>query len=388
MAEAIPFFSTAPVYKAFEAELRADILNGRLAPGSRICSETVLAERYSISRGSVRTALDNLVRDNLLRKVRGSGTFVTAPEDRNIASVFHRQIVFLSFATALSHNVFYDSPTYIPMMKGMTDICSRNGYNLLVSHVGMDWQPPPCICDKDVSGILFHGPVQKEFYNQWIAPFPNVSVVYQHPYVDGYCITEDTKSFSFQAVEQLKLAGYRRIGFLTNEIDMPIPLERYYAYQMALHELGLPFEPRYSAIWQRPFSNGILEKEYGIPDYQPHLAPMFSDPSLEPPDAFICMDDWRAYGAIITLKRLGLKVPEDIGIIGGTNDGISCQYEVPISGMNTRLDTICEKAVELLLHVINGKQNEGITVQIRPHFVRGATLRSAKHSLIKNGKGD
>lgn len=59
MADFTPLHS-GPAYEPLEAELRADITNGRLAPGSKICPETVLAERYSISRGSVRVALENL----------------------------------------------------------------------------------------------------------------------------------------------------------------------------------------------------------------------------------------------------------------------------------------------------------------------------------------
>ena len=369
-------FSSKSAYEALEAELRADILNGRLAAGSKICPETVLAERYSISRGSVRVALENLVRANLLRKVKGSGTFVTRPEERCALPVSKRQIVFLSFATALPREVFFDSGTHVPMIKGMTDACSPNGYNLLVSHIGPDWLPPPCLANNDVAGILFHGPVKMDFYQRWIEPWPNVAIQYRHPNLDGHCVKGDNSSFSYQAVERLMHAGYRRIGFISKEIDMPISLERYYAFKMALRDLGLPFERRYCAVWQRPFSNGLPEKELQMADYLPCLKPMFTDSALERPDAFVCVDDWRAYCAINALKQLGLRVPEDVGITGGYNGEKSALVSIAVSGLNCRLEEICSKAVWLLLETINGHIDGGVTMQIRPRFTDGTTLRT------------
>ena len=320
MADFTPLHS-GPAYEPLEAELRADITNGRLAPGSKICPETVLAERYSISRGSVRVALENLVRSGLLRKVRGSGTFVTMPEERSEVVVSKRQIVFLSFATALPRDVFFDPGTYAPMINGITKVCNPNGYNLLISHIGPDWMAPPCLSNNDVAGIVFHGPVTPEFYRRWIEPFPNVAIQYRHPDLDGHCVKGDNGSFCYQAVERLKRAGYRRIGFVTNEIDMPISLERYYAFRTALKELELPFERKYCAVWQRPSFNGMLEKEISVADYLPYLEPMFR--SSEGPDAFVCVDDWRAYCTITALERLGLKVPDDVGITGGNNGSSS-----------------------------------------------------------------
>lgn len=374
MADFIPLHS-GPAYEPLEAELRADITNGRLAPGSKICPETVLAERYSISRGSVRVALENLVRSGLLRKVRGSGTFVTMPEERSESVVSRRQIAFLSFATALSRDAFFNLGNYGPMVNGIMNACNPNGYNLLISHIGPDWMPPPCLSNNDVAGIVFHGPVAPEFYQRWIEPFPNVSIQYRHPDPDGYCVKGDSSSFCYQAVERLKGAGYRRIGFITNEIDTPISLERYYTFRMALKELNLPFERRFCALWQRPSLNGMLEKEDRVADYLPYLEPMFCNGSPESPDAFVCVDDWRAYCTIIALERLGLKVPEDIGITGGNNNGSSSDLApICISGLNFRLEEVCKRAAYLLFEAIKGRLDGGMTVLIRPHFAEGVTL--------------
>ena len=118
------------------------------------------------------------------------------------------------------------------------------------------------------------------------------------------------------------------------------------------------------------------EKELQMADYLPCLKPMFTDSALERPDAFVCVDDWRAYCAINALKQLGLRVPEDVGITGGSNGGTSTLVPIAVSGLNCRLEEICSKAVWLLLETINGRIDGGVTMQIRPHFIDGPTIRT------------
>jgi GntR family transcriptional regulator len=54
---------------------------GEWKPGSMIPSEVELAERYQVSQGTVRKAIDAMVHENLLRRQQGRGTFVVSHED-------------------------------------------------------------------------------------------------------------------------------------------------------------------------------------------------------------------------------------------------------------------------------------------------------------------
>ncbi|MEJ3651465.1 GntR family transcriptional regulator [Actinomycetes bacterium KLBMP 9759] len=59
------------------ADLSASIRSGRLARGARLPGEHELAQRYRVSRGTVRGALSELQRDNLITTEGGVGSFVT-----------------------------------------------------------------------------------------------------------------------------------------------------------------------------------------------------------------------------------------------------------------------------------------------------------------------
>ena len=90
--------SPIPLYHQLADILMAGIRSGDYAPGSRIPSEPQLAKAYGIGRPTVRQAIDVLVRQRLLSRRRGSGTYVRAPEQEidlfslaGTSSAFHKK---------------------------------------------------------------------------------------------------------------------------------------------------------------------------------------------------------------------------------------------------------------------------------------------------------
>jgi GntR family transcriptional regulator len=71
--------SPEPLYRQLAQHLEAAIRSGELRPGDRLDSETVLSERFAISRITVRQAIDALVRKQIVVRKQGKGTFVTQP---------------------------------------------------------------------------------------------------------------------------------------------------------------------------------------------------------------------------------------------------------------------------------------------------------------------
>nr|MDQ2830801.1 GntR family transcriptional regulator [Chloroflexota bacterium] len=68
-----------PVYRQLQDLIRGSITSGAWTPGSAIPTEKVFAQQFGVARMTVRQALDGLIRDGLLLRVRGRGTFVTQP---------------------------------------------------------------------------------------------------------------------------------------------------------------------------------------------------------------------------------------------------------------------------------------------------------------------
>ncbi|MBL0372320.1 GntR family transcriptional regulator [Rhizobium sp. KVB221] len=71
--------SSGPLYVKLRQSLEDAILSGKLAHGQALPAERDLAEFANVSRVTVRKAVDELVRDGLLTRKHGSGTFVNKP---------------------------------------------------------------------------------------------------------------------------------------------------------------------------------------------------------------------------------------------------------------------------------------------------------------------
>ena len=80
----------APLYRELERRMRDALASGEWKPGDAIPAERRLAERFSVSIGTVRKAIDALVDANLLIRQQGRGTFVaTHTRDRLLYYFFH-----------------------------------------------------------------------------------------------------------------------------------------------------------------------------------------------------------------------------------------------------------------------------------------------------------
>jgi len=74
--------SHTPIYLQIEKILTQQISNGSLKPGDPIPSETALVNQYQVSRMTARKAVDYLVRQGVVERLRGKGTFICKKEQQ------------------------------------------------------------------------------------------------------------------------------------------------------------------------------------------------------------------------------------------------------------------------------------------------------------------
>lgn len=79
-----------PLYKEVKKQIMAELISGEWKPGSAIPAEKRLSERFAVSIGTIRKAIDELVAENILIRQQGRGTFVaTHNRDRLLFYFFH-----------------------------------------------------------------------------------------------------------------------------------------------------------------------------------------------------------------------------------------------------------------------------------------------------------
>lgn len=82
--------SLKPLYRQVREMLTLRLIEGDWQPGEVIPSEIQLAQELGVSQGTVRKALDEMVRDNILRRKQGRGTFVAKSDDAEFVFQFFR----------------------------------------------------------------------------------------------------------------------------------------------------------------------------------------------------------------------------------------------------------------------------------------------------------
>src|SRR5512145_3175741 len=83
-----PQLSFSPLYKQVVRLLMRSLEAGEWKSGVALPSEMELAQRFGVSQGTVRKAIDELVGDNLLVRRQGKGTFVATHSDPEAFSRF------------------------------------------------------------------------------------------------------------------------------------------------------------------------------------------------------------------------------------------------------------------------------------------------------------
>ena len=84
--------SSLPLYYQIKEHIKDAILNGEFKPNDRLPTEDELCKLYSVSRPVVRQAYDELIKESMVERRKGSGTFVKKASNKN--SVFKRFISF------------------------------------------------------------------------------------------------------------------------------------------------------------------------------------------------------------------------------------------------------------------------------------------------------
>jgi DNA-binding LacI/PurR family transcriptional regulator len=159
-------------------------------------------------------------------------------------------------------------------------------------------------------------------------------------------VTVDDYKGSFDAVSHLIQQGYRRIVHLSGPKNLTISTERIRGYKDALLAHGIEIN---DAL--------IVECPLGTDDESRKTTRQLLEAMEERPDAFFGNNDMAAVGAMLACKDLGLRVPEDIGVVGFSNWQFCSMIDPGLSSVAQPGFQMGAKATQLLLDLIEKKIN-------------------------------
>lgn len=242
-------------------------------------------------------------------------------------------------------------PFYPELAKGIEEKANALGYNIILSNTGRSLDKERRSMDgllsRGVDGIIFStvtvdDPNIDLLMNERF-PFVLVNrVPMQHPAVDkiDYVIV-DSYSGGYKAIEHLFKLGHDRIAVITGFMKASTAIERTRGARQAISDCGLKLNPRY-----------LVQCNYSRQEAYEAAVRLLGLKNA--PTAFFAQDDNMALGVREAVLSLGLKVPEDIAIIGFDDIDICALTGIELSTMSQKKYEMGVMATATLINKIEG----------------------------------
>ncbi len=231
------------------------------------------------------------------------------------------------FITPLEKNLAFSNPYIFELICGLEEILSQKNYSLVIKNLSAE-----CVCNyvkktidtKMADGFIINGPLLSKELDILLTRqlIPHIAI--GAPVFTNRLswIDIDNRLAGKIAVEHLLAQKYKNICFVGKKDDDKISLDRYHGVTDMVDEdlIVLPDETIRTGIQDK-------EAEYGYQAVKTVLE------GKNKPDAFICSNNYCAFGCIDALKEKKLKIGIDVGIIAFDDFPFTPILNPPISSI-------------------------------------------------------
>lgn len=240
---------------------------------------------------------------------------------------------------------------YSSIISGINDVARKNGYSTIITSSYEQYELEKRILE-DLVNIRVEGIVaclsqETTDYTHFEALLEqNIPLVF----FDRVCLTDKFSSVitnnaesAQQATEHFISTGSKRIAFIGGANHLEIVKERKHGYLQALRDHRIPIEKE--LVFCKKIS------------YQAGYEGACQLLSLQnPPDAILGMTDSLAFGAMKAIRECKLRIPEDVALIGYTDEEHSNYVEPPLTAMTHQTYKMGGVTCRLLLKQIKGEE--------------------------------
>lgn len=360
--------STVSFQNQLKQIIMSQIESGELRPGSKIPSERELSEIYDVSRATSKGAVLALLNDGIVTRTAGKGTFIREDllmkdkdnqKTQNIGFVLHQP-------KALRMPIETD-PVFMTIFGDLQKEILKRNYHLMFMYVDEtvenEMESFRSLSEK-VDGMIIAAVGNRSLISilerrnlPHVLIFPNINVE------DKIVIDFDHLNSGKKSVAHLIERGHRRIALINGPLTIRSAQFRYQGAKEALKTSGISITEELSID-----SNGWLTED-GFDAAKKILA------LEELPTAIYCANDLLAVGALRACREKGLKVPDDISIIGCDNTFMS-EHSIPsLSSIDIHKTFMGKIAAEQLFEILINPDYPPITTTLPVRLVARNSVR-------------
>lgn len=342
-------------YQELVEYIHRQIESGELRPGQKLTSENEMTQQFGISRQTVRKAIGILEEQGLVKRVRGSGTYLC---DKRKESLERRNRIAVV-------TTYVDSYIFPKIIQGIEKQLFERGYSVQIAFTNNTLERERNVLEDiisrdDVAGVIVEGtksglpnpniPLYEKLMERKI---PLMFLNTYYPELDVPHVSLDDVLAARKAVDFLIEKGHRNIGAIL-KLDDGQGRKRYLGYLQAMDHAGLTVTDSRMVWIDTDESKQLAYCKDKILN------------RLESCTALFCYNDQIAFQLIRMLGDYGISVPGDVSVISVDDADLAIHSEVPITSLPHPKEKLGAKAAELLLWMIDtGKKAESYEFDTR-----------------------
>jgi LacI family transcriptional regulator len=246
------------------------------------------------------------------------------------------------------------------VIAGIEQVANAAGYNLIISQSSESTERERTVAktmfNNRVDGLL----VSLSYHTDSLEHFErfaqkNIPVIFFDRTYEGNkdftSIRINNRQSGYEATKHLLEQGCRRIVHITVSGTQSIYRERFGGYKQALAEYGITPDPELVYLGDLSLESGAAAARYIL-----SLA--------NRPDGVFVANDNCAAGCLITLKKEGIRIPQDIALVGFNNDPVCRIAEPNLSSIHYPGYEMGELAARSLINHLNGASDIQLTQSI------------------------
>ena len=234
------------------------------------------------------------------------------------------------------------------ILTGIEETAAARGYRIMVALSGEQYEREAEICDnfhrQKVCGVIVSQAKDTKNYDHYQklinAGIPMVFYDRICTGVNASRVVVDDYMGAFNAVTYLIESGCKRIAFYSSPLQLEISKNRFNGYKDALLKHGIQVD---ESIVE------LCDNRAAAEELTPRLMAMDN-----PPDGYFAVNDDTAIGILYTLKRAGIRVPEDVQICGFTNGQRAVACDPMLTTVEQRGHRVGEEAATILMDKVEG----------------------------------
>ncbi|MCY6958646.1 LacI family DNA-binding transcriptional regulator [Clostridium brassicae] len=308
-----------------------------------------IAEKAGVSPSTVSRVISNDSRiseatKNKIKKIMSEMNYHPNAIARSLVSKTTKTIGIIM---PYSADQAFLNPFFIEAIRGISKYTYNEDYCILITN-GFTVQEQikslhSLVFGRRVDGIILmyskaNDSVLEELENSKI-PFCMIGRPVE--YNDITYVDNDNILAAYKATQYLIDMGHNKIGFLNGSLDFTVCVDRYKGFRKALEENNIPI-----------IDDIVVSLEFLQEDGYKGMKKILESPHK--PTAVLATDDLLAFGAIRAAGEMGVKVPEDISIIGFNNIPLSELIFPSLTSVDIDSYKIGATAAQLVLQKIKG----------------------------------